>query len=319
VNLQLKQSTIQTIPVVCPYDWRPTAVAAAFYDPSGTAVDTTLVTVLGRQKVLASGTYGAGQSDPTLLTLADGDQAETDFYRGDQIVIGDQDYAEAQDLERAIVASYVYQAGDTQAIYTQRDLTHTYTGAGDVWVWTCKHWVSFTAADTATLDRNYQLILTWTHPNTSTVTSEERVDVVYHPYQRTLSEVELRQRWPEIARDAHNFNTHAGGTLNEMMDVCWLDVLEEIQSSGYKPDLIRDHHQLETPTAVAIRLRLAKNGIAPSGFRGDMGSYVESCQYDFHRAIKQMMSNLTFYDENDDGNVDDGEEDRAAGNIWLRR
>ena len=116
MNLQLKQSTAQTIRVLCPFDWRPTAVAASFTKPDGTSVASSLTTALGRQKQLSAGTYGDGQTDETLLTLVDGGQTETDFCRGDEIIVGDQDYTEAQPFEHAIVAKYSYAASSINSI-----------------------------------------------------------------------------------------------------------------------------------------------------------------------------------------------------------
>lgn len=320
MNLQLAQSTAKTFRVLCPFDWRPTAVTAGLYKPDGDAVAASLTTALGRQKQLSTGTYGDGQSDETKLTLVDGGQTETDFYRGDEIVIGDQDYTEAQPYDIAIVAKYVYAASvATQDLYTMRNLTHSYTGAADMWVWTRHHSVTVTAVHTATLDRNYRLVLTWTHPDTSTYVTEELVDIVTRLYQRTLSEVRLRERLPAIANDLTNWCQSVGGSIDTAMDRGWDMVVTEIQSRGYRADLIRDHHQLEAPTAYAIKLHLAENGVAPPHWRPQVAEYEERSRIDFMRSVKLMMNNLTWYDEDDDNKSESTEEDKPAGVVYASR
>ena len=311
-HLFVLANTSQFLTIRATPSWPISSVVATIYDSDGDIVgswDEASVTAPKRWE-LASGTYGHGQSESAKITLAaDASQSDSDFARGDPVVIGCavSGQTEAELREEAIVSRWMHEAGQDSDLYLMHPLALTFATSEATWsVWSKLVYLSLSDSDFEDPARDYMIKVKWTGVSGAELEDWYSFDVVTRIPRPKLTESDLRIRYPSIAAAVHTLSVDRRGWIQLYLEQAWEDVLTDLRRYEIYPDLIVDTAQLSPAIAARLRVLAAEGDVMPA-HDWDPREWLDYTHVQYTRELNQVRGALRLYDADDDTVIDSGE------------
>jgi hypothetical protein len=301
MNAQVKQDTAATL-YYQPQEGRPTSATITIKTPGdedlAVAVDAAAATI-DSVNTTTDDDAGESEDDRRLVPLT----ATTSVVVGGRYLLTDTTGVREW-VEVESVASGV-------SVTIKSDLEHDYT-SGAAFVGTMLSYI-LAAENTTEALKDTDFRAEWTYVVAGiTYIKETWYDVVRAPWYRAADQAGLEAANREVYAQAKNDDE----PLEDILEDAWNDVLERIESKGWRPGLIIGMNRLARPTYASALLKLAEGGYRPAGST-DLDTWTDRMSLKLTEALDRALAGVTWYDRVDDAERGSDEEKPAMSSTTI--
>lgn len=180
------------------------------------------------------------------------------------------------------------------------------------------HYISVSAAQAAA---NENCVLSWGYaygtaaPYTFVGVHRELIDFVLTPLRNPANPRDFFERWPGYVAQNSPLESQYRG-MQPILDQAWHSLCERIRGAGYGPNKIMSLDQFCSAIYWMAAEMLCQSGHFPFAPL-DAETTLERMRRQTEAEVTRTLSNILWYDENDDMIMSDDETDRCIGVVTL--
>lgn len=147
---------------------------------------------------------------------------------------------------------------------------------------------------------------------------ETAFDVVRSPWYRQADPVGFKNYSPELVNDYLLQQNQKSEAFETLLDQAFDAVIASIDSRGWRAGLIVGMNKLVIPTYEQALYMLAEGGAIPPHYKDDPFAWVSLREKRLNETLEAALSNVKWYDRDEDGVRDSGEKNRTLSSIRMK-